>query len=465
MNLLEQIVDYSISLELEDIPTEALDLAKILVFDSIGAGLGGYQRDLGAKTRGYAASMMAGNEATLLGSGDRVSLEGAAFANGVLVKILGMDDSHRSAGHIASQVVPVALAVGEAYAASGADMLAAIVAAYDFAVRVGPQVRPMQRARGLDLKGTLGAISAALAAARCARFDRERTINTVALAADLASGTEQYVYESGPCDTKDLIAGFASRSAVFALRLAEAGFDGPRGALDGDYGFFSAFGGSGSVYAPHGFDPDTFVDLGDHFAILGTGFKPHGGCRHTHQAIDAVQAILAEGPLSTSEIESIRLATYRYATQPIFRVDPNPPSREVAGLSIRVSTAVALKQGTAWRHDFAHWDDPEVRRLRNLIDVQVDGDIEARYPDLNGCRLQVKLADGTLRESYIPNMKGEPEFRMTESEMREKFYMLTRDLMPQEQADRIYARCNELDSLYDIGELTHLCAAPEPVIA
>ena len=342
-------------------------------------------------------------------------------------------------------------------------MLVAIVAAYDFAVRVGRQVRPMQRARGLDLKGTLGAISAALAAARCARFNRQDMINTVALAADLASGTEQYVYEGGPCDTKDLIAGFASRNAVFALRLAEAGFDGPRGALDGDYGFFTAFGGSGSVYAPHGFSADTFADLGQDFAILGTGFKPHGGCRHTHQAIDAVQAIQADGRLDISEIESIRLATYGYATRPIFRVDPNPPSREVAGLSIRVSTAVALKQGTAWRHDFAHWDDSEVRRLRNLIDVQVDSDIEARYPELNGCRLQINLADGTMRESYIPNMKGEPEFRMTDGEMREKFHMLTRDLFPQERADEIYARCNNLESLDHIGDLTQLCAAPEPI--
>ena len=457
MTLLEQITDYTLNLRLDDIPDEALDLAKTIVFDSIGTGLGGYQGELGAKAARYATTMMPGDEAPLLGSGESASLEGAAFANGVMVKILGMDDSHRSAGHIASQVVPVVLAAGEAYGASGEDTLVAIIAAYDFAVRVGRQVRPMQRARGLDLKGTLGAISAALAAARCARFTREDTINTVALAADLASGTEQYVYEGGPCDTKDLIAGFASRNAVFALRLAEAGFDGPQGALDGEYGFFSAFG--------DGFDRATFDDLGDDFAILGTGFKPHGGCRHTHQAIDAAQAVLAQGPLDTTAIEGITLKTYDYATRPSFRVDPNPPSREVAGLSIRVSTAVALKQGTAWRHDFTHWDDPEVRRLRNLIDVQVDSDIEARYPDLNGCRLQITLADGRERESYIPNMKGEPEFRMTDGEMREKFHMLTRELFPQERADEIYAVCNDLESLSHIGELTELCAAAELVIA
>ncbi|MDE2820827.1 MAG: MmgE/PrpD family protein [Chloroflexota bacterium] len=456
-NLLEQIVDYAINLRYQDIPAEAVELAKLIVFDSIGTGLGGYQREFGSKALRYAESLMAGDEATLLGSGQRVSIEGAAFANGVMIKILGMDDSHRSAGHIASQVVPAVLAVGEACDSAGEEMIVAIVAAYDFAVRVGRLVRPVQRERGLDLKGTLGAISSALAVARCARLDRETMINCVALAADLASGTEQYVYEGGLCDTKDLIAGFAARNAVFALRLAQSGFYGPRGALDGEYGFFRAFG--------DGFEPDLFADLGRNFAILGTGFKPHGGCRHTHQAIDAAQAILQDGPLDISAIESIELGTYGYATRPVFRVDPNPPSREVAGLSIRVSTGVALQRGSAWPHDFNSWDDPEVRRLRNLIDVQIDSEIEADYPRLNGCRLRVTLDTGEVRQAYLPNMKGEPEFRMSRDEMREKFAVLTRDLFADGQVDQIYQRCMNLESAGNITQLLQLCAAGETVPA
>ncbi len=450
-NLLERLADYTLRLRLDDVPEDALDLAKWIVYDSIGTGLGGYQRDLGQKAAQYASMMMPGDQATLLGTGERVSLEGAAFANAVMIKILGMDDSHRSAGHIASQVVPVVLAVGEAYGSTGEDMLVAIIAAYDFSVRIGLQVRATHRTRGNDLKGTLGAMSAALAAARCAGCDRETLINTVALAADLASGTEQYVYEGGPCDTKDLISGFASRNAVFALRLAESGFYGPRGALDGEYGYFSAFG--------DGCNAGAFDDLGQEFAILGTAFKPHGGCRHTHQAIDAAQAILQAGALDISAIESIKLKTYGYATRPIFRVDPNPPARDVAGLSIRVSTAVALTQGSAWPHNFSAWDDPEVKRLRNLIDVQVDAEIEAGYPALNGCRLQIALANGEQREVYLPNMKGEPEFRMTEAEMREKFSVLTRELFDDSRADRIYETCSELERLGDIGALTQICSA------
>ncbi len=457
MNLLEQICDYAINLRWDDIPLEARELAKTVLYDSIGTGLGGYQRELGRKAARYAEAALPGHEARVLGSGEYTSLEGAAFANAVMIKILGMDDSHRQAGHIASQVAPALLAVAQAYGASGEDILVSMVAAYDFAVRVGRQVRATQRARGFDMKGSVGAISTALAVARCAGLDRERMLNTVALAADLASGTEQYVYEGGLCDTKDLISGFAARNAVFALRLAEADFFGPRGALDGSYGFFSAFG--------DGFAPDTFADLGESFAILGTAFKPHGGCRHTHQAIDAAQAILNQGPLDTREIERIDLATYSYATKPIFRVDANPPSREVAGLSIRTSTAVALTRGSAFPQDFAYWDEPEARRLRNLIDVQVNPEIEARYPDWNGCRLRLQLANGDMRESFLPNMKGEPEFRMTDAELRHKFNVLTRDLFSVERAERIYDLCSAMESLERVDDLLALCAAAELELA
>ena len=450
-SMIEQIADYSRRLQYEDIPPAAVELAKVILFDSIGTGLGGYQRALGQKALRYATTVMDGSQATLLGSGQRTSLEGAAFGNGVMIKILGMDDSHVSAGHIASQLIPAVLAVSETYHTPGKEIIAAIVAAYDFAVRIGRQIRVTQRARGMDLKGTVGTLSTALAVARCAGLDREKTINTIAIAADLAGGTEQYVYEGGPCDTKDLIAGFGARNAVFAMQLADANFYGPRGALDGDYGFFHAFG--------KGCPADLFDDLGDDFAILGTAFKPHSGCRHTHQAIDAVQAILQQGPLDIDAIESIDLSTYADATRPIFRVDPNPPGRDVAGLSIRVSTSVALLQGSAWPHDFDVWDSAPARRLRQLIDVKVDSELEENFPRLNGCRLSIRLKGGEVRQTYLPNMKGEPEFRMSQSELYEKFRVLTQAIFSDEQAERIYSACMNLESIPHIGQLLSECQA------
>jgi 2-methylcitrate dehydratase PrpD len=457
MTLVRRIAEYAVNLEYEDIPAEAVQLAKWLIFDTIGTGLGGYQRELGQKALRFGQRQMPGGEATLLGSGERTSMEGAAFANGVMVKILGMDDSHRSGGHIASQVIPAVLAASEVYQTPGREIITAIVAAYDVAIRIASQVRKAQRARGLDLKGTVGTLAAAIAAARCAGRDVEVMAQALALAADMASGTEQYVYEGGKCDTKDVIAGLGARNGIFALKLAQSGFWGPQGALEGEYGFFRAFG-SGE------FDASIFDSLGDDFLILSTAFKPHGGCRHTHQAVDAARQLRQQHAFDAAEIERIHIATYGDATRPIFRVNPDPKSRDVAGLSIRVSTAIALTYGQAYPEDFAHWDDPDIRRLRHVTDVTIDPKIEAHYPDMNGCALEVTLRDGATHSVFLPNMKGEPEFRMTEGELVEKFNVLTRALFGEARADMILDHCNRLDRADTIQSLLAACSTRQQAV-
>ena len=103
------------------------------------------------------------------------------------------------------------------------------------------------------------------------------------------------------------------------MRLAEYDFHGPSAALDGEYGFFRAFGDHNR--------PELFGDLGQGFAIVTTGFKPHGGCRHTHQAVDAVQQILARQALVPAAIERVTVRTYGYALRPGFRIDADPATR------------------------------------------------------------------------------------------------------------------------------------------
>jgi 2-methylcitrate dehydratase PrpD len=447
-NLIERFADHVVNLQIEDIPPDAVQMAKWIIFDTLGTGLGGYQRELGQKAVRFGKMRVGAQQATIIGDGAYLSVEDAAFVNGTMGKILGMDDSHRTGSHIASQMVPAALATSETYGTSGRDLIAGMVAAYDLAVRVGTSVRKFQRERGLDIKGTVGAIASAAIACRCAGLDVATTAEALGMAADLASGTEQYVYEGGPCDTKDLIAGFAARNGVFAMLLAQSGFYGPAGGLDGEYGFFRAFGG--------GYDPADFDDIGQHFSIVETGFKPHGGCRHTHQAVDAVQKLIAEAPIDPAAVERIHLKTYKSAITPSFRVDPDPPSQGVAGLSIRVATSVALVQHSAWPSDYAHWDAPEVQRLRHIMDVELDEEIEANYPMKNGCRLSLKLNSGEERQIYLPNMKGEPEFPMTEAEIIEKFHNLTADLFDRDHTQSIYDMCNQLPELSSVNELMRM---------
>ena len=115
-----------------------------------------------------------------------------------------------------------------------------------------------QRERGLDHKSQAGTLGSAATAAKAMGLSAEKTTHALALAMDMACGTEQYVWDAGSCDTKDLLAGYGARNGINAAKMADFGFRGPPGALDGEYGYFHAFG--------PGYDP-AFLDALDGEAL------------------------------------------------------------------------------------------------------------------------------------------------------------------------------------------------------
>ena len=112
-NAVERVAEHASSLTYDDLTGQTITRARQVVLDTLGTTLGGYQEPLGDLSVEYVITDSPGDEATLVGDGRTATVEGAAFANGVMSKHLGMDDSHRTAGHVASELVPIVLAVGE----------------------------------------------------------------------------------------------------------------------------------------------------------------------------------------------------------------------------------------------------------------------------------------------------------------------------------------------------------------
>ncbi len=431
----------------EDLSDLAIIRARQVTLDFIGTMLGGYQTALGQLAADYAAQMQPGNEAAIIGDGRRSTVEGAAFANATMGKFLGMDDSHRTAGHVASQLVPVALTLGEKLGLSGEQYILALAVGYDVMDMIHSAVDSWQRERGLDHKSQAGSLGSAATAAKAMGLSAEKTTDALALAMDMACGTEQYVWDAGRCDTKDLLAGYGAGNGIKAAKMADFGFRGPPGALDGEYGYFHAFG--------PGYDP-TFLDVLDGEALARTGFKPHAGCRHVHSCVDATHDLLRSSQPDLDAIASIEVDTYLEAITPEFRVNYEPQTVGQAGFSLPVTVSVILTRGNWFREDIETFDEPEQRRLRQLVKVGLDEKIQAGHPLTNGCEVRIHTKDGTQYKGRVEYAKGEPENMLTEPEFEEKFRYLVDDMLPPEQIASILNRCGQLEYLSDLGELVQL---------
>ena len=447
------IGEYAANRRYQDISDLGIIRARQVLLDHFGTMLGGYQTRLGKLAADYAAGHLRGHDATIIGDGRRSAAEGAAWANAVMGKYLGMDDSHRTAGHVASQLVPVALTLGEQLRLSGRDFITALAVGYDVMDMVHSHVDAWQRERGLDHKSQAGTLASAATAAAAMSLDAEKSADAIALAMDMACGTEQYVYDAGACDTKDLLAGYGARNGIQAAKLADFGFRGPPGALDGAYGYFHAFG--------PGYDA-AVLDALDSQALARTGFKPHAGCRHVHSCVDATLDLLQRSQPDLDAITAIEVDTYLEAITPEFRVNYAPQTVGQAGFSLPVTAAVILSRGKWFREDIERYDEPLPKRLRQLVTVGLDEAIQAEHPLKNGCEVRVSCADGSQYKGRVEYAKGEPENMLTAAEFEGKLRTLVGDLLPDDRIAHLLERIGQLERLDDVGELVAL-TLPEKV--
>ena len=441
------IGEYAAAREYDDLSELTIVRARQVVLDFIGTMLGGYQTELGQLASNYAARKLPGNDASIVGDGRRSTTEGAAWANAVMGKFLGMDDSHSTAGHVASQLVPAALAQGEKLQLSGQQVITALAVGYDVMDMIQPVVSDWQRERGLDHKGQAGTLASAATAAVAMGLPADKIAHAIALSMDLACGTEQYVYDAGACDTKDLLAGYGARNGIYCAAMADFGFRGPPGALDGPYGYFHAFG--------PGYEKNILDSL-DNQALARTGFKPHAGCRHVHSCVDATIELLNSGQPDLDAIKSIEIDTYLDAITPEFRVNYEPQTVGQAGFSLPVTAAVILTRGAWFREDINTFDHPEARRLRQLVKVGLDEAIQAEHPLKNGCEVRITTNDGALFKGRVEHAKGEPENMLTDAEFESKFRYLVGDLLPDEQILHLLECVSRLEQLDDVTELLQL---------
>jgi 2-methylcitrate dehydratase PrpD len=403
-----------------------LDAAAGYLLDWLGSASAGRGTDPGRMLLAYARSQPEG-DASVFGETWRRSAEVAALVNGGLSHIVEMDDvERRSVLHPGAVVIPAALALAETRARSGRALLAAVVAGYEVAIRVGEAVGRAHY-RFFHNTSTCGVFGAAAAAAMLLDLDEDGIVWALGNAGTQASGLWEFNAEGAM--SKHLHTGRAAANGVLAALLAEQGLTGPGTILEGERGFFKATAPDAS--------PERVVEgLGSApLKIHAVSIKPHPSCRHTHAAIDCALAL--QSRVRDSPIESVEVDTYGAALALCDRPEPRTPYD--AKFSLQYVTASALARGHVGLSDFSEGAlrDRDVRRLVAKTTTRLDPAIEARYPREWPSRVRVRLENGTelAHESGYP--RGDPESPLTRSELEAKFRELLHGGDQEADADRL----------------------------
>lgn len=451
-----QLAQFVAALDWDAVPPHVQALMPVLLVDIFRAAAVGRDQ---AWTRSVAQLFGATTApmcASLFYSRHKSDISRAAFINGTACGSLDWDDSHVAAIiHPGICIWPAALAVAEATGASGRDLLTAVLAGYEVAIRIGMAIQPEHSLRGFQGTPTCGTFGAAAASARLFGLSAERTRDALGIAASFACGVSQF-FVSGS-DVKRIHAGKAAANGVDAALLARAGLTGPYDAIEGSQGFGRAFSDR--------FDAAVCVkQLGTHFPTEWISLKPQVGSVRMQAAIEAA-GVLASRGLRPDDIDSIEIGVHAAM---VGKLTANrPESTQQAQLSTPFAVAMALMLASTRSgplilsiDDYEHsLDDERICDLSARTVCVVDADVERLTTSESvPSRVTCIMRDGRRLEQFIEHPKGCPMNPLSADEVSERFTSIASAHFDRQDIDAWLAQVRRLDTLPSIAPLLSLYA-------
>ena len=451
--LVEQLATHAAMLSFEALPRDVVHTAKRLIVDTVGCALGGYWSEPARIARDLAATVRSSEPVTVIGSGERTSVDLATFANGVMIRFLDFNDGYTSTGESGhpSDSIAAVLSTAELRRRSGRETIAATVLAYEVFCRICDQadLKPL----GFD-HVTVGGIASTAAAARLLGLRREEIEQALNLG--IAPNVALYQTRIGNVSMwKGCAYANASRNAVFAAMLASRGMTGPSPVFEGVGGYFKAV-----TRKP--FHLDAWGGATHPYKILEASIKRFPLGQYSQTVVEAALR-LREKIGSAESIAEIRIETVTTAIR-LMAGDADkwePATRESADHSMPYTVAVALLHGEVEEKHFGerYLRNPDIRALTRLVKVKATEEADRRMPEAMLCRMQIVLDGGATHETVVEYHKGHWKNPMSDDEVEAKFRRLAAEVLKPEQIERLLEKLWTLEELPNAGEIVRLTKA------
>jgi 2-methylcitrate dehydratase PrpD len=400
---------FASQLTYEAIPPSAREYTRHLLLDALACALAGYEGEDTAKVIRFASALGQSQENSIIGGG-RLSLTGATALNGFLITAVSMCDVYRpTATHLQPVVISPALAIAERDGASGRELLVALAAGFETAVRIAAGIDYQAfRARGWHGPGVIGPFGAAAAVGHIRGFDSDRMATAFGLAGSQAAGT--FAAWATPSVKFHQFRG--ALSGLMAALLAEQDFVATRQFLTApDGGFYPTYCGGGPRDA-------ATADLGKRWELEQIALRPWPTSAVSQGVISALFDLMQQHDLQADRVSRLRIRLSK-ASFDVYGHRRNFSGKWQASDCIYYIAAVVLKDRVLWMDQFEpeRYNDPDLRRFATE-QVELISD-----PGLTGIQaiVEAQTAAGGILTARCDAPKGTPENRMTQAEIEGKF--------------------------------------------
>lgn len=444
MKTTQDLADFAFSTGFDDVGAVVVERAKDLSISALGSAVLGARMKVTGLMTEYAAAKGGAGEATVIGSDVRVPVEWAAVLNNTASHCTELEDVAWPDATYSCFLFPAVFSMGEAFGASGRQVIEALAVGFEVASRPGVVLADAGGvARGWLTGALLGTVGVAAAASKLKGHDRKTMGEAIAVAASFGAGLNRQT-GSGAHVVEP---GFAGRNGLMAAELAERGLTGNPTIMEGRAGYWDAIAGQQQIDFPLG--------RGDDFRIMAIGMKKYPCCYLTQRIIDGLLDLVKEHALTPDDIVKVEVGVNR--TFPQILKYPDPRNAEEARFSLPhiVTAAICGESLSVDTFTDEKVMDPNLIRHRDKVVMTVHDDWgTAQLGEKN--LLAITLRDGRVLERECRVARGDPSQPLSREELVERFLRTAGPVMRPGTAEPAVELLGRLETLPDVRGLMPL---------
>ncbi len=443
-----EISRWAAGVKFSDLSKEAVYQAKRFLLDAIGCALGGYQQHDVAIVLKVLDEVAAQGPATVVGSGTKMDVVHAAFANALMIRCMDYNDIYwkQDPSH-PTDIFSAAIACGERAKSDGKELMVGLVLGHELEMRFCEAAFPGIRERGWH-HATFTAFVSPVVAGRMLRLPWEKIQHAIGISA--ATRASFGAVTAGKLTMmKNTVSPMATEGGVLAALMAAEGYTGPEHIIDGKEGLVHVFGPEWKL--------NVLTDgLGSTWRITQCGMKFFPTEALTHAPISATLDLIREHELKPEQIAKVHIRSLARAAEIL--ADPSkydPHTKETADHSLPYCIAAAMvdRQVTPAQFTMQKINDPQIRAQLRKIEVVADPEIEKVFPALQRVAVKITTTGGQEFRNQLDYPKGDPRNPLSDAEIEEKFTALADGVLSRQQQRRVREAIWNLEKLGSVTEL------------
>jgi hypothetical protein len=273
MSIIEELTKNVLNTSFESFDKDVVEQAKNRILDVVGCAIGGANASGCGMIVDLVKRWGGEKESTIMVHGGKLPAQNAAMVNCIMCRSYDFEPvgpyvyDMNIPAHISGTTVPTAIAVAEQNAASGKELITALILGDDLTSRMLAASR-YSLDLGWDETGTVNMFGATAIAGRLMGLDERQMLNAFGIVLNQMAGSFQNIYDGVHCFK--LLMGLAACAGIVSAEMASKGFTGIKDPLLSKYGYFGLY--------CQGYDPEFLNrDLGKKFFADSTLCIAAGG--------------------------------------------------------------------------------------------------------------------------------------------------------------------------------------------